>query len=223
MSACGTVTPIMRVRTLNHEDTHGKILYLLKTRGKLSVDDLARELDQSGVNVRRHLDVMERDELVCSIVHKRERGRPTSLYFLTERGHELFPHAYDTLSVDIFEQVEQLFGRQAVRDILEGRADKLIRQLKPTLENKSFDEKVEELSHVLNSMGYMARAEHTSKTESCLLIHHCPVLRIAGKYKEVCDTDCRIVRDALQARVERTCALSEGSGFCGFQVTLLPS
>ncbi len=59
----------MHEKSINYDDTRGKILYLLKTRGGLSVDELARELEQSGVNVRRHLEALEKEDLVSVAVH----------------------------------------------------------------------------------------------------------------------------------------------------------
>jgi predicted ArsR family transcriptional regulator len=213
---------VMRANLLTGKDTREKILYLLKTNGQMTVDDLSRELDSSGVNIRRHLDALERDALVESSTQKRERGRPVSLYSLTDRAHELFPQAYDVVSVEILQQVEERFGRDAVCAILHGRAERIIREIKPQIGGKTLKKKVEEFSRIFNEMGYITRVESNGRDEQhTIVVHHCPVLMIARDYPEVCDGDCAIGRDSLEANVERECTLSEGASCCRFWVTQL--
>ncbi len=131
----------------------------------------------------------------------------------------MFPQAYDDLSVDIFEQLEKRYGREAVCAVLEGRADKIIDRIKPAMEDKSFKKKVEEFSRIFNTMGYLTRIEQRSPTEMLMFVHHCPLLRVAEEYQEVCDEDCRIGRETVEAHFERECALSEGASCCRFWIS----
>ena len=209
----------MRVTPITGKDTREKLLFLLKTRGQMTVDDLSRELDSSGVNVRRHLDSLERDGLVESIVQRRDRGRPVFLFSLTDQADGLFPQAYDVASVEILQQVEEQFGREAVCAVLRGRAEKLIGQIKPQMEGKPLRKKVEEFSRIFNEMGYLTRVEADSKSDRLsMLVHHCPVLMIARDFPEVCEGDCAVGRESLDAEVKRECSLAEGSSCCRFWI-----
>jgi predicted ArsR family transcriptional regulator len=206
----------MKTSGISGKDTREKIVFLLKTRAPLSVEELATELATSGVNVRRYLEALERDGLVESTLKRRERGRPVHLYRLTERADELFPHAYDVLSVEILQQIEQRFGREVVTSILQGRADTLAAKIKPRLQGKTLRKRVEEFARAFEEMGYLVRVENGTPDSYVVVMHHCPVLLIARDFPEVCDGDCLIASQSLDAEVIRQCALSEGASSCRF-------
>ncbi|OYT71584.1 MAG: hypothetical protein CFK52_07515 [Chloracidobacterium sp. CP2_5A] len=211
-------TAAMKVNPISGKDTREKIVFLLKTRAPLSVEDLATELSTSGVNVRRYLDALERDGLAESTVQRRERGRPVHLYRLTERADELFPHAYDVVSVEILQQIERRFGREVVTSILRGRADTITTKIKPRLTGKPLKKRVEEFARAFEEMGYLVRVENGAPDEYVVVMHHCPVLLIARDFPEVCDGDCVIASESLDAEVTRQCALSEGASCCRFVI-----
>ncbi len=206
----------MKTSGISGKDTREKIVFLLKTRAPLSVEELATELATSGVNVRRYLEALERDGLIESTLKRRERGRPVHLYRLTERADELFPHAYDVLSVEILQQIEQRFGREVVTSILQGRADTLAAKIKPRLQGKTLRKRVEEFARAFEEMGYLVRVENGTPDSYVVVMHHCPVLLIARDFPEVCDGDCLIASQSLDAEVIRQCALSEGASCCRF-------
>ncbi|MFQ3581740.1 MAG: ArsR family transcriptional regulator [Chloracidobacterium sp.] len=206
----------MKTNPISGKDTREKIVFLLKTRAPLSVEDLATELSTSGVNVRRYLEVLDRDGLVESTIQRRERGRPVHLYRLTRRADELFPQAYDVLSVEILQQIEQRFGREVVTSILRSRADTITARIKPRLSGKPLKKRVEAFARSFEEMGYLVRVETGSAEEYIVVMHHCPVLLIARDFPEVCDGDCVIASESLDAEVTRQCALSEGASCCRF-------
>ncbi len=213
----------MKVNPISGKDTREKIVFLLKTRAPLSVEDLATELSTSGVNVRRYLDALERDGLIESTVQRRERGRPVHLYRLTERADDLFPHAYDVLSVEILNQIERRFGRDVVCSILHGRADTITAKIKPRLRGKPLKKRVEEFARAFEEMGYLVRVESGASDEYIVVMHHCPVLLIARDFPEICDGDCVIASATLEAEVTRQCALSEGASCCRFIIRPRPA
>src|ERR1043166_6926754 len=70
------------------DKTREKILQLLKINGEMTVAALSEELEVSSVNIRGHLSRMDRDGLVSMRCEKgHDRGRPSHLYQLTEKGH----------------------------------------------------------------------------------------------------------------------------------------
>src|SRR5437870_13452650 len=86
--------------------TRDKILELLRVNGEMTVGALSDELAVSGVNIRGHLSRLERDSLVTMrVVKSQERGRPSFLYKLTDKGHELFPSTSTHLASDVLRQV----------------------------------------------------------------------------------------------------------------------
>ena len=76
------------------DGTRDEILALLRRHTSMSVEDLARELGLSPATVRRHLDVLLRDDFVSVAQVRGGTGRPKHVFTLTEVGAEMFPHHY---------------------------------------------------------------------------------------------------------------------------------
>ncbi|MEX1021662.1 MAG: winged helix-turn-helix transcriptional regulator [Dehalococcoidia bacterium] len=76
------------------DGTREEILALLRREESMSVDDLAHELGLAGATVRRHLDVLQRDNFVRVTQVRGGTGRPRHVFSLTEAGADAFPHHY---------------------------------------------------------------------------------------------------------------------------------
>ena len=101
------------------EGTRSAILEILRRRSTVGVDDLARELELAGATVRRHLDVLLRDDYVAVTQERGRTGRPRHIFSLTEAGAELFPHHYVRLTHRLLEEIvglrtEETSGRDGV-------------------------------------------------------------------------------------------------------------
>ena len=66
----------MNFLTLSTKD---EILIMLKTAGSLTVSDISKELGITEMAVRRHLNTLERDEMIKSTLVRQAMGRPTHL------------------------------------------------------------------------------------------------------------------------------------------------
>ncbi|MBL8150095.1 MAG: transcriptional regulator [Blastocatellia bacterium] len=195
---------------------------LLKVNGEMTVSDLSNQLQVSGVNIRGHLSRLERDGLVCMRIEDEkahERGRPSYLYKLTDKGHELFPSAYSDLASDVLHQVKKLFGNQAVRTIFSSRAEQFLAQLQEKLKGKSLEvTKVSELAELLRSLGYLVEVEAVGCNEYMLTIKHCPISQIAADFPEVCAAELNMHREALDAKVSLKRTIPRGGGSCFYRI-----
>jgi len=90
------------------EGTREQILNILRRSEGASVDDLAGELGLAGATVRRHLDVLLRDNYVSVTQVRGGTGRPRHIFSLTEHGGELFPHHYVRITHRLLEEIVAL-------------------------------------------------------------------------------------------------------------------
>ena len=88
--------------------TRAQILNILRRSAAASVDDLANELGLAGATVRRHLDVLLRDDFVAVSQVRGGAGRPRQIFSLTEQGGELFPHHYVRITQRLLEEIMML-------------------------------------------------------------------------------------------------------------------
>ena len=84
------------------ERTRDEVLRLLYERGECSVADLAAAIGVSDSSVRRHLDLLEADELVVTRLERIPRGRPITRYALSEAGEEERAAAHDQRTLAIW-------------------------------------------------------------------------------------------------------------------------
>ena len=78
-------------------ESQEEIVWLLRRRGAMTVEDLSRALGISGVAVRQHLDGLEAEGLLDSRTERRPIGRPRRLFRLSDAADDLFPKNYSGL------------------------------------------------------------------------------------------------------------------------------
>lgn len=194
------------------------IIELLKRHGSMSVEGLAKALGVSRVSIRRHLALLERDELIRYEQERHERGRPRFIFRLTEKADCLFPRAYDDFARDILVQMEQKFGRPALESVFLARADELIARLKAECAGLSFDHSVKRLTQIINEKGYVADCRRQPDGSFHLTQRNCPTEAIAVAYPQVCEQELRIYREVLGCEVIRECRISMGAQTCGYRI-----
>jgi DeoR family transcriptional regulator, suf operon transcriptional repressor len=81
-------------RSSRVDGTRDEILALLRRHSSMTVEELAQALGLAGATVRRHLDVLLRDDLVSVTQVRGGPGRPRHVFRLTEAGAGASPHHY---------------------------------------------------------------------------------------------------------------------------------
>lgn len=200
------------------KESRSAILDLLKINGAMSVEQLAQSLDVSKVCVRRHLNLLESDGIVAFEQEKHERGRPRFMYRLTEKARCLFPHLYDEFAKEVLVHLQRQFGEDALLKVLSARADELIAQLKEQLAELSFDERVRELTKVVNAKGYLAETRKMKDGSYRLRQRNCPTENVAVAYPHVCEEEIRVYREALGCEIIRECRIADGAQQCEYRI-----
>ena len=134
------------------------ILNLLKTQGDMTAATVADHAGLTSMGARGHLERLEKSALVQFHEISIGRGRPKRFWALTSKGHDQFPQQYDNLSVDIIENVKELFGQSGLNQLIELREQKtrLKYSTKMREQNMTSVEKVQALATVRAYEGYMA-------------------------------------------------------------------
>jgi len=98
---------------LQMEGTRDRIVRILQRGGTGTVDGLSKALELAPATVRRHLDILQRDQLVTFTQVRKKTGRPEYSFSLTDSGHESMPNEYDVLLSELIEQ----FGAMTPGDV----------------------------------------------------------------------------------------------------------
>jgi DeoR family transcriptional regulator, suf operon transcriptional repressor len=198
--------------------TRRAILVALKRQGACRTQDLAADLALTVAAVRQQLGRLESDGLV---VHRREadgRGRPTHIFELTPLADMLFPKRYGDLTTELLGYLGGSDSEQ-VDDLFEQRRRRRLHDAEARLDSRSLEEKVNELTAILDEDGYLADVERLDDGGWRITEHNCAILSVAHGFRQACSSELSFIRDALPgADVQRVAHLMDGAHVCAYEV-----
>lgn len=201
------------------KSTKDKILELLKKEPNKTVSELAQSLDITEMAVRKHLNVLERDSFLIINEVRQPMGRPLQVYSLSPKAEELFPKSYENMTVEFLQDLKELHGEEIIDVLLEKRSERLKNNYLPYMQNKKYEEKIEELKNIQNSKGYMADLTKLNNETFELIEHNCPILAVAQEFKKACACETEMFKKVLGTEnVKRTTCRADNGDHCRFIV-----
>ncbi len=206
------------------ENTRQTILEILRRRKHATVEELTTELGLAAATVRRHLDILMRDNYISVTQKRREIGRPHYVFALTDAGEELFPRSYVQLTNRMIDELVSLDrndtkGKNGVAlagVLFEKMADRVADTYAGRISGKTIPDRLNEVTKVLAGEGMFFEWRKTD--EGYLLLGQgCPCPRIADIHSEVCVHDQRLLSRLLKAEVKPSGMAQEGSA-CAYLV-----
>lgn len=190
---------------------------LLRHKGGLTVDELGTRLEITRNAIRQHLAALESGGLVEHGENKATGGRPTQLYVLSQKGHELFPRQYSWLAQLMLESVKQAGGGDALRERLGAMGAKVGNQLRaqhPGLRSRT--DRVLKLAELMEQLGY--NTANTSVLDpSVISADNCVFHDLALKNPEVCQFDLALLATFTESRVDHQECMAKGGHVCRFK------
>ena len=198
------------------ENTRQTILEILRKRKQATVEDLTKELGLAAATIRRHLDILMRDNYISVSQKRRDIGRPHYVFTLTDAGEDLFPRGYVRLTNRIIDELvsldrEETKGKNgvALAEIVFGKiADRVADTYAGRVSGKTFRERLDQTTTLLANEG-MFFEWRKAKDGYLLLGQGCPCPRIADAHNEVCVHDQRLLARMLDADVQPISASQE--------------
>jgi predicted ArsR family transcriptional regulator len=203
-------------------NTREQILELLQRSGSgLTADALAQKLRISAVAVRKHLAVLERDNLVMVELERRPMGRPTYLYRPTATAQELFPNDYANLATAVLEMIRLLDGEHKVDELFRHRAEALASELATRVQGATLQERLRQVAQVLEEQGYMPEIIQLQEGRERYLLteHHCPIFQVAKAFQQACTCELDVLLKLLQVKVERCDHRMMGHPHCSYVIS----
>ncbi|TXK86103.1 metalloregulator ArsR/SmtB family transcription factor [Paenibacillus sp. N3.4] len=206
---------------MNHAletSTRKVILSMLKTQGPLSVHDISKQLGITEMAVRRHINSLEKDDLLQTKLVRQAMGRPTNVYTLAPQADELFPKKYLQLTLDLLGELLEDEGHEKIEQLFEGRQGKLESRYQPRMIDKNLEERVAELALIQNENGYMVDWSQLGDDEYMFSEHNCPITQVANTFQQACRCELALFQNLLDAKVERTECLAKGASKCVYMI-----
>ncbi|HUI48173.1 MAG TPA: metalloregulator ArsR/SmtB family transcription factor [Acidimicrobiia bacterium] len=211
------------IRTENLGPTKRRIVERLK-RADAKVSDLARALGMTEAGVRQHLDALAEHGLVTARAGAAEgRGRPPTLWALTDLAEDLFPDRHDDLTVELITAVRTALGDQGLARVIDARGDVQRATYERRLPKRgSLRTRVEALARIRTGEGYVAEVVDAPDGKGVLLVeHHCPICTAATACPGLCGSELELFREVLgpKVSVERTQHIVSGDRRCTYRIS----
>jgi predicted ArsR family transcriptional regulator len=205
--------------------TKRRIVERLK-RADAKVSDLARALDMTEAGVRQHLDALGDHGLVASRTGPAEgRGRPPTVWALTDLAQDLFPDRHDDLTVELITAVRTALGDQGLAQVIDARGEvQRAAYARAVPKRGPLRSRVEALARIRTEEGYVAEvADDPDDPDGrgvVLIEHHCPICTAAAACPGLCGSELALFREVLgpQVSVERTQHIVAGDRRCTYRI-----
>lgn len=187
-----------------------KILNELKRTQGLAVADLGERLGMSYMGVKDLCVEMEKRGLLDTWRQPAPRGRPTMLYRLTQRAHDLFPTTSNTATLDLLEAAQKLFGPSAPEKLLLVVFQKMAVGYEERLRAGELPERVKWFARLRDHDGYMSDSAAGPDGVLHIVEHHSPILDLHRAFPIVAKLETEMFQRLLRAPVRREEASAGG-------------
>ena len=203
------------------EGTRLRILQLLQKNSSNTVEGLAKAIGLAPATIRRHLDILQRDQLVAYEQVRKRTGRPEYSFYLTDDGQEALPKDYDRLlgmvvqelSAMTSEDTKQKSGNQLLELVFQRLSDGVAQSYESDLAGKDLTDQLATL------VGHLGREDFFPETEMVdgmlrIRLLNCPFRSVALQNKAVCTFDLNLISTMLDLDVEREHCIHDGDSGC---------
>ncbi|WEF33990.1 helix-turn-helix transcriptional regulator [Pseudoduganella chitinolytica] len=201
--------------------TADQILFLLKTRGPNTAQQLAEILDLTSMGTRRHLEAAQEKGLVTYEDVAEKVGRPARRWLLTAAGHARFPDRHADVTVQLIDQVRALFGDAAMDQLIVAREGASEAAYRAAIGSGTpLPERVAALAHARDLEGYMAEVATAPDGALLLVENHCPICAAARACQQFCRSELDVFQRVLgpDCSVERSEHQLAGARRCAYRI-----
>jgi predicted ArsR family transcriptional regulator len=199
------------------------VLTALKTLGEATADQLAGALGLSVGAVRQQLAPLGDEGLVAHRDDRPGPGRPRRWYCLAPAAESLFPKRYGQLTNQLLGFIEEA-DPALVTEAFDRRSIQRQERANARMAGLSFDDRVRELSQILDEDGYLAHCEQTGDGVWRISELNCAILDVAFQHGVACGSELAFIRAVLpDASVERVTHILAGEHACSYEIRLRPA
>ena len=205
------------------QSTRDLILHALKATAQSSIETLAKAADISPVTVRHHLNALQAEGLIEVESVRRKVGRPYYVYTLSEKGNELFPQKYFSLTNRLLEELKDRLPADTVNEIFISLVERMMEERAGEFEGLPFEERLNYVINLLGAEGFLARWEKMADGRYKIIEYSCPYISVGQQHAEVCTLDKQLMITVLGTAVEQHSCMLNGDDCCQFTLPLRPA
>jgi DeoR family transcriptional regulator, suf operon transcriptional repressor len=199
------------------KNTRERILQVLLTRERCTINDLAEAVDINPISVRHHIARLEAEGLVASAEERHGVGRPRRDYFLTERGREQFPTRYIRLTLRLLEQLKENVPQPMIDRLFTEIARDMASETRAEAVGLTVEQRLQLVRQLLNREGFNVEVERLG--ENYLIREsNCPYYHVGQTHPEVCSVDQTLISTILDVPAQKIQCLLQGDAHCTYVI-----
>jgi len=189
----------------------------LLQKPKLSTSEIAEEIGINPISARHHLTNLQMKRMVDTAIEMHGVGRPRMLYYLTEKGLELFPSRYVKLTSRILSRMKDKLSPELIAELFSEVARGIADEHSDSISGLNLESRLKYIQDLLKEEGFTIEWE---KKGDEYYIHEvaCPYLYISQKHPEVCAIDETLISTMLSLPTNKIECKLAGSESCTFVV-----
>jgi len=211
----------MKGKLLKKVSKNPKLLILteIKRSQGLSVSELCERIGLSYMGVKQHCIALEKEGYLDTWRRPKGMGRPEKAYRLTDSAQDSAPTEYSTLTTDILDSVNDVYGPTAAEKILHNIYQRDARTLSFIVNGSTVEERCRQLAQIREERGYMAEHHHDSDTGRHQIIEfNSPILVCLDQFPILRDMERQLFENVLKTGVTRDEERVSGLYKCIFQI-----
>lgn len=198
---------------------HQILELLLKNRRGLSIDSIADTLGISRTAVKQHFFAIENEDYIRKDIPSKTAGRPATLYVITDKGINYFPKQYAWFLEMVLGNLIQKSGPEQFKSYMSTLGVTLAQNLRGRFEGKSLNERMKELTAVMEELGYQTEAVSDNENSTVSIqAHNCVFHDLAQKHAEICALDLALMSRLLDREVTQSDCMAKGGCVCRFSI-----
>jgi len=204
------------------EGTRDRIVRILQKDGTATVDSLSKALQLAPATIRRHLDILQRDNLVTFTQVRKPTGRPEYSFSLTETGYEALPKGYDVLLMDLVRELTELAADEiAGKTGAELLTLLLIRmgEREAATSSRGKGDVEETLTRVLEERN-LAPVVEQDEEGLHITVTNCPFRSVAKSEEAVCVFHKSLISAIVGSEVKQKADIARGGRHCSYLIPL---
>jgi len=142
------------------------------------------------------------------------------LWHLTEQAWQRFPDTHSELTLQLIDNIQQLFGEVGMERLIQQREQQQLGRYQAQLTQPALADRLATLKEQRTREGYMADMRQEEDGSWLLWESHCPICAAARACRGFCRSELEMFRQLLApARVEREQYLLDGDHRCLYRIT----
>jgi len=207
----------MNVVDKQAKSTRERVLHTLLRRQRSTINELADAVGINPISVRHHISKLEAEGLVNSEEERHGVGRPRRLYYLTDKGQEVFPSRYLRLTLRLLEQLKDTMPEPMVNRLFTQVAQDMASKYQDVTDGLTLEQRLDVVISVLSDEGFTVEWEKQGD-QYLLREISCPYYHIGQDHPEVCSIDQTLISSVLDVPAEKVKCVLDGDSYCTYVI-----